>query len=231
VATADDLARVALLRRGFALEYATLAWNAAGIVVLAIAAVAARSVALAGFGLDSLIEIGASMVVVRELSGAGAERQRRSLRLIGYAFLRDLSPWRWAPTFIFADQQAAEIHWTTLVKVAAFRRGRWKAELWILMSPAMIAKGVAGTGAEGFMKRVDALYGTADWRRIQAARGNRLISAEDYRDEMVIALAGATTSRRRARWFRKIVTMSAKVAFRVPGIAAAASTLIGASFR
>jgi divalent metal cation (Fe/Co/Zn/Cd) transporter len=75
-----------LLRRGFALEYATLAWNVAGIVVLAIAAVSARSVALAGFGLDSLIEIGASAVVVWELSGIGAERQRRGLRLIGYAF-------------------------------------------------------------------------------------------------------------------------------------------------
>jgi len=74
------------LRRGFALEYVTLAWNVAGIVVLAFAAVAARSVALAGFGLDSLIEIGASVVVVWELSGTGAQRQRRGLRLIGYAF-------------------------------------------------------------------------------------------------------------------------------------------------
>jgi hypothetical protein len=37
-----------LLRRGFLLEYATLAWNVVGIVVLAVAAVAARSVALAG---------------------------------------------------------------------------------------------------------------------------------------------------------------------------------------
>ena len=75
-----------LLRRGLALEYATLGWNVAGIVVLAIAAVLARSVALAGFGLDSLIEIGASLVVVWELSGTGEERQRRGLRLIGYAF-------------------------------------------------------------------------------------------------------------------------------------------------
>ena len=49
-----------LLRRGFALEYTTLGWNVIGIVVLAVAAVSARSVALAGFGLDSLIEIGAS---------------------------------------------------------------------------------------------------------------------------------------------------------------------------
>jgi divalent metal cation (Fe/Co/Zn/Cd) transporter len=86
VATAGDPVRDALVRRGFALEYVTLAWNAAGIVVLAIAAVSARSVALAGFGLDSLIEIGASTVVIWELSGAGEERQRRGLRLIGSAF-------------------------------------------------------------------------------------------------------------------------------------------------
>jgi divalent metal cation (Fe/Co/Zn/Cd) transporter len=83
---AGDPAHRALLRRGFALEYVTLAWNVAGIAVLAVAAVVARSVALAGFGLDSLIEIGASTVVIWELSGAGEERQRRGLRLIGYAF-------------------------------------------------------------------------------------------------------------------------------------------------
>jgi divalent metal cation (Fe/Co/Zn/Cd) transporter len=82
----DEAPRPVLLRRGFALEYATLGWNAVGIVVLAIAAVSARSVALAGFGLDSLIEIGASIAVVWELSGTGEERQRRTLRLIGYAF-------------------------------------------------------------------------------------------------------------------------------------------------
>ena len=83
---ADDPVRGTRLRRGFALEYVTLGWNVAGIVILAIAAVAARSVALAGFGLDSLIEIGASMVVIWELAGTGEERQRRGLRLIGSAF-------------------------------------------------------------------------------------------------------------------------------------------------
>ena len=75
-----------LLRRGFALEYATLAWNVAGVGVLAWAALASRSVALAGFGLDSLIEIGASAVVIWELSGTGERRQRRALALIGSAF-------------------------------------------------------------------------------------------------------------------------------------------------
>ena len=73
-----------MLRRGSALEYATLGWNVIGVVVLA--AAAARSVALAGFGLDSLIEIGASTVVIWELGGTGQDRQRRALRLIGCAF-------------------------------------------------------------------------------------------------------------------------------------------------
>jgi divalent metal cation (Fe/Co/Zn/Cd) transporter len=82
----DEGARQALVRQGFALEWATLGWNVAGIIVLSVAAVTARSVALAGFGLDSLIEIGASTVVIWELSGTGADRQRRGLRLIGYAF-------------------------------------------------------------------------------------------------------------------------------------------------
>lgn len=82
----DDIRRDRLLRRGFALEYTTLAWNVIGIAVLAVAAIGARSVALAGFGLDSLIEIGASTVVIWELSGTGEARQRRALRLIGVGF-------------------------------------------------------------------------------------------------------------------------------------------------
>src|ERR1700685_1340243 len=85
-AGAGDL-QALLLRRGRILEAITLAWNLAGIIVLAFAAIRARSVALAGFGLDSLIEIGASAVVLWELPGTGEERQRRALRLIGGAFL------------------------------------------------------------------------------------------------------------------------------------------------
>jgi len=68
------------------LERTTLAWNVIGILVLAVAALQAHSVALAGFGLDSLIEIGASTVVLWELAGTDESRQRRALRLIGAAF-------------------------------------------------------------------------------------------------------------------------------------------------
>ncbi|WP_327425861.1 cation transporter [Streptomyces sp. NBC_01236] len=84
--TVNEIPRQALLRRGFALEYATLGWNVVGIMVLAVAAISARSVALAGFGLDSLIEIGASTVVIWELSATGEARQKRALRLIGASF-------------------------------------------------------------------------------------------------------------------------------------------------
>jgi divalent metal cation (Fe/Co/Zn/Cd) transporter len=77
-----------LRRRGLWLEYATLAWNVVGSVLVLTAAVVARSVALAGFGLDSLIEIVASLVVVWQLQEMQAiERERRALRVIGVAFL------------------------------------------------------------------------------------------------------------------------------------------------
>jgi len=65
----------------------TLGWNVIGVIVLAYAAIAARSVALAGFGVDSVIEIGASTVVLWELADVAQNRRRRALRMIGLAFV------------------------------------------------------------------------------------------------------------------------------------------------
>jgi len=77
-----------LRRHGLRLECATLGWNVVGSALVLVAAVSARSVALAGFGLDSLIEIVASLVVVWQLQEMHApERERRALRVIGVAFL------------------------------------------------------------------------------------------------------------------------------------------------
>ena len=76
-----------LLRQGRQLEGVTLGWNVVGIVVLAFAALQSRSVALAGFGLDSLIEIGASTVVLWELADVAHSRQRHAMRMIGSAFV------------------------------------------------------------------------------------------------------------------------------------------------
>jgi len=81
------LSQVTLLKRGLLLEYLTLGWNVVGVIIVVIAAYAARSVALAGFGLDSLIEIFASVVVVWQLTGVSLNRERVALRLIGIAFI------------------------------------------------------------------------------------------------------------------------------------------------
>ncbi len=77
----------ALLRDGLRLEYITLGWNVVGTVVVVVAAILARSAALAGFGLDSLIEIFASVVVVWQLRGSSDQHQARALRMIGASFL------------------------------------------------------------------------------------------------------------------------------------------------
>jgi len=76
-----------LLRRGLWLEYLTLGWNVVGVAILAVAALAAHSVALAGFGLDSLIEILASTVVIWQLTDTGGQRERAAMRVIGGAFI------------------------------------------------------------------------------------------------------------------------------------------------
>ena len=86
MASVSDQTTASLTRRGLLLEYATLGWNVVGSVVVIVAAIAASSVALAGFGLDSLIEIFASVVVVWQLKGEHEAREQRALRMIGIAF-------------------------------------------------------------------------------------------------------------------------------------------------
>jgi divalent metal cation (Fe/Co/Zn/Cd) transporter len=77
----------ALRRRGLWLEYATLGWNVAGCWIVLISAYLARSVALAGFGIDSVIEIVASVIVVWQLKAINKEKEHLAERLIGVAFL------------------------------------------------------------------------------------------------------------------------------------------------
>ena len=122
----------AALRRGLQLEYATLAWNVVGLAVLAWTAIAARSVALAGFGLDSLIEIGASIVVVWELTGIDERRQHRALRLIGGAFAA-LALYLLVQGIVVlvvrhhAGHSVAGIVWTALTALAMFALAWGKA--------------------------------------------------------------------------------------------------------
>jgi divalent metal cation (Fe/Co/Zn/Cd) transporter len=137
----------ALLRRGRVLEGVTLGWNVAGIAVLAVAAVAARSVALAGFGLDSLIEIGASTVVLWELSGTGEDRQRRALRLIGGAFVALAAYLTIQSVLVLVagyrpGHSVLGIAWTGLTAVAMFALAAGKARTGkALVNPALMTEG------------------------------------------------------------------------------------------
>ncbi len=83
--------RPRLQRRALRLEYATIAWNI-GEAFLAIGlGIAAGSLALIGFGTDSIIEVFASSVVVWHLLPGHEtdhpDRTRRALRLVSIAFV------------------------------------------------------------------------------------------------------------------------------------------------
>ncbi len=78
-----------LRRRGFGLEYASMAWMTAEAAVAITAGVLASAIALTGFGLDSVIEFFAAAVVIwqlrREQAGQAAG-ETRAVRIIGVTF-------------------------------------------------------------------------------------------------------------------------------------------------
>ncbi|MDE2079148.1 MAG: cation transporter [Patescibacteria group bacterium] len=76
-----------LLRKGLWLEYLTLAWNVAGTLIAVWAGIEARSLSLFGFGIDSAIEIFASLVVIWQLRMTHAKQEDLALKLIGGAFM------------------------------------------------------------------------------------------------------------------------------------------------
>jgi divalent metal cation (Fe/Co/Zn/Cd) transporter len=89
--TATRSSRPSLQRRALRLEYATIAWNLGEAVFTIVLGVMAGSLALIGFGSDSIIEVFASSVVVWHVRPGHAvdrpERTRRALRLVAFAFV------------------------------------------------------------------------------------------------------------------------------------------------
>jgi divalent metal cation (Fe/Co/Zn/Cd) transporter len=81
-----------LVRRGLVLNYATLGYNSLEGVIAVAAGLAAGSVALVGFGLDSMIEVSASLAAIWRLhrdrhEPARLQAERVTLRIIGALFL------------------------------------------------------------------------------------------------------------------------------------------------
>ena len=75
-----------LARRAALLAWFTIAWNTVEGIVAVGAGVAAGSIALVGFGLDSGVEVFAGAVVVWQLRGLSQDKERRALRLIAVSF-------------------------------------------------------------------------------------------------------------------------------------------------
>jgi divalent metal cation (Fe/Co/Zn/Cd) transporter len=85
-------ARTAIVQRGLALNYLTIGYNVLEAVVALGAGIVSSSVALVGFGLDSVIEVtasGAAQWRLRaDIDAARRERvERATLRIIGWSFL------------------------------------------------------------------------------------------------------------------------------------------------
>ncbi|MHB9150572.1 MAG: cation transporter [Thermoleophilia bacterium] len=83
-----------LHRRALRLEWFTVAWNIVEAAIAISAGVAAGSIALVGFGADSLIEVTSAGILVWRLRAAGPEasaeeqgdRERKALLVVGFTF-------------------------------------------------------------------------------------------------------------------------------------------------
>jgi divalent metal cation (Fe/Co/Zn/Cd) transporter len=80
--------RTSLVRRGRRLEYFTIVYNSLEGLIAVVAGLIAGSIALVGFGFDSLIEVTSGAALVWRLhSDAGEARRERveaiTLRIVG----------------------------------------------------------------------------------------------------------------------------------------------------
>lgn len=86
----EDKDKPALIRKALQLEYTLIAYNVVEAVISILAGVGADSIALVGFGLDSVIEIVAAGTLVWRLKGQGAadehRMEKKALGIVGWTF-------------------------------------------------------------------------------------------------------------------------------------------------
>jgi divalent metal cation (Fe/Co/Zn/Cd) transporter len=79
----------ALVQRAIRLEYLTVGWNTVEAIVAIAAGAAAGSIALEGFGLDSIVETASGLALLwrfRQKGLAQEEAETRAARLVGITF-------------------------------------------------------------------------------------------------------------------------------------------------
>src|SRR5262249_18792408 len=78
--------RAALVRRARALAWLGVGWHVAEAAIAILAGVAASSIALVGFGADSIIEAAAGLIVVWRFASRHPGAERRAQQLIAVQF-------------------------------------------------------------------------------------------------------------------------------------------------
>lgn len=91
-------------RTALVLAWATIAWNSLEAIIAIVSGAEAGSIALVGFGLNSIVEVSSAIVVVWQFSGADAEREQRALKLIAGSF------------FVLAAYVAGQAVWDLLAR-------------------------------------------------------------------------------------------------------------------
>lgn len=100
--------------------------------------------------------------------------------------LRDLRHLSWAPTLAFIDPNSLEAKWCTLEKLARFRRGNYKTELFLLFSPQMFARLLPVRGKRLRSEdetAIDDVFGIDAWREVYNSRLNEALSGHEAYEE------------------------------------------------
>lgn len=85
-AVLTEIQRSLNTRRGQVLAYLTIGWNSLEAIIAVGAGIVAGSIALVGFGFDSVIEVSSGAIILWRLT-SGEHRERLALRLVGTSFI------------------------------------------------------------------------------------------------------------------------------------------------
>ena len=148
--------RFAHLQRALRLEYLTVAWNVVEGVIAVMAALAAGSVALLGFGIDSFVESASGLVLVWRLRSEAAGGDHEAVERL--------------------DRQAHRLVGASLFLLAAYvtfdaANALWRREA-PTQSPVGIALTVVSIGVMLWLARAK--------RRAATALGSRALAADAF---------------------------------------------------
>lgn len=88
----EEAVRAAAIARGRSLEYLTIAWNSLEALLAVILGLLAGSIALIGFGFDSVIEVSSAMALLWRLHmdhhiHRREQTEARALKIVGFSFI------------------------------------------------------------------------------------------------------------------------------------------------